>query len=406
MTVIITVRTNGECMNKRQTARVNLVTASREWASRPADQRFWTLRELFDRSKKYAEESYIHKVELSGTTAVAQGGDLVLDIGTSDPATFQHYSFGQLCNIAGAPAGYLRGLPAGLAAENLNHGLSHTDGEQVLMLHKNGDHVLRCVTSNEYSRIWNYEVAEMALALEEGEGWMTPPARPCGIQGIPSRRATADDVLRKSAHPTLGIEIGDEISPAGLYASDHDCFIFQVNEDHPIDAGGGEMLYRGVFWKNSEVGDARFTGTMFLYDTICGNHIVWGAKVIAEISIPHRGNAKEIFREAMAIATHNALAPASEDENRIKRAKLYEIGPGQPEVIKTVFTKFSGYISKRECEDAYVMATRHAEDHNTEPNTAWGYASGITRLSQGQHADSRDRLDRVAGRVLEMALVR
>jgi hypothetical protein len=287
----------------------------------------------------------------------------------------------------------------------MNHGLQDLKGEQLLMLHKNGDHVLRCVTSNEYSRIWNYEVAELALALEEGEGWVTPPARPSSVSGVPVRRATEDDVLKRAKHPTLGIDVGDEISPAGLYCSDHDCFIFQVNEDHPIDAGGGEMLYRGVFWSNSEVGDARFRGTMFLFDSVCGNHIVWGARIVAEINIVHRGNASLDFRQAMAAATQNALAPASEDEDRIKAAKMYEIGPGQPEVVKTIFGKGWG-LSKRECEDAYVLATRHAEDHGTEPNTAWGYAAGLTRLSQGQFADKRDQMDRIGGRILEMAIVR
>jgi hypothetical protein len=99
------------------------------------------------------------------------------------------------------------------------------------MFHTNGGLHLRCVTSDEYKRIWNYEIAELALALQENEGWKTPPARPCGVEGVPVRIATADDVLRNSSHPGLGIEVGDKISPAGLYASDHDCFIFQVNED-------------------------------------------------------------------------------------------------------------------------------------------------------------------------------
>ena len=395
-------------MTKKQTTRVNLVTASREWASRPADERFWTLRELFERSKKYAQQSVTWNVQLQASEVLAtESNDLVLYTGLDDerPATFQHYSFGQLCNIASVPAGYLRGLPAPLAAANLNHGLQGVGGDQVLLIHKNGGTQLRCVTSKDYSRIWNYQIAEMALALEENAGWMTPPARPSGVPGVPTRQATDADVLKHSAHASLGVKVGDEISPAGLYCSDHDCFIFQVNEDHAIDAGGGERLYRGVFWSDSEVGDAKFKGTMFLYDTICGNHIVWGAKVVAEIAIPHRGNAQEVFREAMAKATMLMDTCASEDENRIKAAKMYEIGPGRAEVVEKVFRKF-GTLSKLDYDNAYTLAMRHAEDHNTEPNTAWGYASGLTRLSQGMYADKRDSMDRIGGRILEMALVR
>lgn len=395
-------------MNRQKTARkTNLATASREWATRPADQRFWTLQELLEKAKKYAEESYTHSVKLSDCEVVPVGEDLVIDIGASDPATFQNYSFGQVCNIAKAPAGYLRELPAGLAAQNLNHGLQRLEtGEQMLMLHKNGDHVLRCVTGNEYGRIWNWQIADMALALEESEGWKVPPARPCGLANVPIRRATEADVLKRASHPSLGIDVGDEISPAGLYCSDHDSFIFQINEDNPIDAGNGEILYRGVIWKNSEVGDARFVGTMFLFDSVCGNHIIWGARICAEITIIHRKNAPLEFLPAMAQATNLVLAPASEDEDRIKAAKMFELGPGRTEVVDTVFKKFTGQLSRVDANNAYTLAERHAEEHGTEPNTAWGYAAGLTRLSQGLFADKRDAMDRIGGRILEMAKVR
>ncbi len=396
-------------MATKRTSRVNLTTASREWSTRPADERFWTLKELYERAQKYAEESYTRSASLRLCTAVAVGDDLNLVIPGEDgeqDVKFQHYSFGQLCSLTGLPARNLREWPSNLAADVLNHGLSTTSGEQVLMLHKNGDHVLRCVTSDEYSRIWNYQVAELALALEEQEHWMTPPARPCGLPGIPTRIATDKDVLKNSAHKGLGVSVGDQISPAGLYCSDHDCFIFQGKDDTPIDAGGGEMMYRGVIWSNSEVGEATFKGTIFLYDTICGNHIIWGAKIVGEINIPHRGNAQQVFREAMAAATQACLRPASEDEDRIQAAKQYQIAPSPKEVVSTIFNKGWG-LSKQACEQAYILADRHADDHGTEPNTAWGYAAGLTRLSQGlPFQDKRNEMDRFAGKVLEMAIVR
>ena len=387
----------------------NLVAASREWSTRPADQRFWNLRDLFEQSKEYAEQTSTRAAKLSECEVVPYNTeDLALKMpshamGYRNMATFQHYSFGQLCNIAQAPTNYLRGLPAQLAADNLNHGLRQVSGDQSLLLHQNGGLQLRCVTSDAYSRIWNYEVAEMALALEEGEGWRTPPARPCGLPGVPTRIATDADVMHKCAHPSMGIRVGDEISPAGLYVSDHDLFIFQVNEDYAIDAGDGEMLYRGVFWSNSEVGDARFRGTMFLFDSVCGNHIVWSAKIVADITIVHRGNAQEVFREMMAQATNMMTMSAHDDEFRIQKAKMHLLGAGQAEVVRLVFGKSWG-LSKENCEQAYVLAIRHAEDHGTEPNTAWGYASGLTRLSQGVYADRRVELDRAAGKILELAL--
>lgn len=392
-------------MTPTRRGRTNLVTASREWSSRPADQRFWTLRELFEQSREYAQETVTKTAKLSECEVIPfNREDLALQYSEWDgrPATFGHYSFGQLCNIVQAPTNYLRGLPAQLAADNLNHGLWHVPGEQVLLLHKNGGYQLRCVTSDSYSRIWNWEVAEMALALEEGEGWKTPPARPCGLPGVPTRIATEDDVLHKCAHPSMGIRVGDEISPAGLYVSDHDLFIFQVNEDYAIDAGGGEMLYRGVFWSNSEVGDARFRGTMFLFDSVCGNHICWSAKIIADIALTHRGTANEVFREMMGQAAQLMTTGAGGDERRIQQAKQYSLGNSQSAVIKLVFGKNWG-LSKEQCENAMVLSVRHADDHGGDPLTAWGYVAGLTRLSQGVYADKRVEVDRAAGKILDLA---
>ena len=383
--------------------KTTLMAASRQWQVRPADERFWTLADLYAQTKQYADESRVKKLALSACKVEPfNGNDLALVGPEGGHAQFQHYSFGQLSGYCGAPASYLRELPAPLVAANLNHGLAQIKGEQVLLFHKNGGLHLRCVTSDEYQRIWNYEIAELALALEENQGWRTPPARPCGIEGVPIRIATEADVLRNSAHPSLGIKVGDEISPAGLYASDHDCFIFQVNEDKAIEAGDGETLYRGVFWSNSEVGKAMWRGTFFLYDSVCGNHIVWGAKVIGEMAFRHTGRAREYFQQAMATASERIQLAASEDEKRIQAAKRYELGKTKEDIVVRVFGKQLG-LSKSECEDAYVLADRHQSDHGNNPHSAWGFAAGVTRLSQSKWADDRNRMDRAAGKILEMA---
>lgn len=391
--------------------KTNLVTASNQWSVRPADQRFWTLADLYAATKTYAEESKIKKLALSTASVIEQGGDLRLRGPAGNTAQFQHYSFGQFANLCGAPATYLRGLPAELAAANLNHGLKSMQGEQILMFHQNGGLHLRCVTSDRYERIWNHEIAALALGLEE-RGWRTPPARSperdpgeCRTTAtrIPTRIATEADVLRNSAHPQLGIKVGDVIAPSGLYASDHDCFIFQVHEDKAIEGGDGETLYRGVFFSNSEVGAARFRVTMFLYESVCGNHIVWGAKVVADIAIRHTGDARRAFQAAMNGITDRSNAAASEDTQRIQAAKGHLLGSSKDEVIEMVFKKNLG-LGRKECEDAYVIADRYEGQHGRNPRSAWGFAAGVTRLSQGQpFADARDRMDRAAGKVLSMA---
>ncbi len=388
--------------NHMSTKRSNIVTASRQWQYRPADQRFWTLDELYSKTREYANQSKVKQVDLSLCAVVPSDGDedMYLLGPEGGRAEFQHYSFGQIAGLCEAPASYLRTLPAPLAAACLNNGLPKL-GEKTLLFHQNGGLHLRCVTSPKYERIWNYEIADLAMALQD-EGWVVPPARPCGLEGVPVRKATPEDCLVLSSHKELGIKPGDDISPAGLYASDHDCFIFQVNENAFIDGGDGEHLFRGVFWSNSEVGDARFRATMFLYETVCGNHIVWGAKTLAEVSIIHKGDAREMFAQAMGSITDRIQESASTDERRIQAAKAKMLGDDKDELIQFVYGKQFG-LSKRECEDAYILANRHAEEHNNNPLSAWGFCAGVTRLSQQQYADNRDRMDRAAGKILATA---
>lgn len=59
----------------KRTRRGNLVAASREWSQRPADQRFWTLRELYGRSKEYAQGCVTVPHKLSECEVVPINGE-------------------------------------------------------------------------------------------------------------------------------------------------------------------------------------------------------------------------------------------------------------------------------------------------------------------------------------------
>lgn len=404
------------------TSKTNLMAASAQWSSRPADQRFWTLSDLHSFKKRYEAETSTALVPLGKCEIRPLTDDpkeLVLVGPKGGGATFSHYSFGQLCSLVGAPASYLRELPAELAAQNVRHGLRSmaTDKDYSLMFHANGGRQLRCVTSEKYERIFDSEVAEMALRLQD-RGWVTPPARvPYSITDLktgksspytgPSRIATEQDCL-KHRMAGLGIQPGDVIAPAGIYGSDHDTFIFQVNEDRPIDAGNGEVLYRGVFWTNSEVGNKKFRGTMFWYEGVCGNHIVWSAKVVAEIEIRHVGEARAKFAEVYNQVLQMSDMDTRNDVKRIQSAKQFRLADvtgktkeeAEKAVVDVVFRK--GLMSRVQAEQSLETAKRFQDIHG-DPFSAWGFAAGATRFSQSlQYQDQRDQLDRAAGKVLEM----
>ena len=100
---------------------------SSEWFSRPDDERFLSLPELYEAVRACANRATARTVESRAIRVEARRDDgerLALIVPRQERlVTPTHWSFGQLCGLVGAPAGYLRELPAPLAGINLQHGL-------------------------------------------------------------------------------------------------------------------------------------------------------------------------------------------------------------------------------------------------------------------------------------------
>src|SRR6516225_9551605 len=96
---------------------------SSEWFSRPADERYLSLSELFGAVRGRAARSRTRIADSAAIRVEASRDDterltLILP-GDEVPLAPTHWSFGQLATMIGAPSTYLRQLPAPLAAINL-----------------------------------------------------------------------------------------------------------------------------------------------------------------------------------------------------------------------------------------------------------------------------------------------
>lgn len=136
---------------------------SSEWFSRPADERYLSLSELFGAVRGRSERSRSRTAESAAIRVEANRDDaerLVLLVPGEDvPLVPTHWSFGQLASLVGAPATYLRQLPAPLAGINLQHGLISHRAEQVKTLEVENGHVeLRAITGPDYGRIFDHEL--------------------------------------------------------------------------------------------------------------------------------------------------------------------------------------------------------------------------------------------------------
>ncbi|PKO18725.1 hypothetical protein CVU37_04885 [candidate division BRC1 bacterium HGW-BRC1-1] len=386
----------------------NNLACFRQWASRPASERFWTIEDLRDHTKGIFDESaeIILPNRLLSVQAVAPSdnpddpGNVLLRA-HSGPAQFNHWSFGQFCNRLQAPAQYLRTLPAERAADLLNFELGrHADDTAMLWLHGGESDTALAITSEKYGRIPYVKVCDALLSLPSE--WRVPPARPSGDDPR-SRPATATDVLSGN-RIGLSIKEGDLIAPAGVYGDDRSIFVFMVNEERPVSVSPQETLYRGFYIENSEVGNSCLSITIFDYLAICGNHIIWGCRNVQEMRIKHLGEKEDLetrFHRAFAAVREFADADTSRECELIAAARTKTLGKDKESTIDMVSDR--SLLSRRLAGQCYDLADAYADIHGA-PNTIWGFASGMTRLSQTlPYADARDELDRNARRVLLLA---
>ena len=381
---------------------LNLTQASDQWCTRPEDERFWTLEEMHRETLAHAHAA----IEVPRT---AQDCRLIydpqqgirMDAGDGHPPTLGHYAFTQLCRQYGAPSSYMRSLPGQLAVECLeeNRTRAHDDRDRLLLIDQR-DNRLRATTSQRYARVWNHEIVERLRYLQ-ADGWVVPPARP-NSQTTQTRIATEDDVLDFGESP-LSVKVGDEIAPAGLYASDHDMFAFLIHPEIVVDNGlSPHGMRRGMMISQSEVGAASIWKLDFLFDTVCGNHIVWGATDVRETSIRHMGSAGENWVAMIRNITKDAQAGAKTQEEEVRRAQEILLGEGKEEIMELLFKK--RWVGKRAAGRAFDLAEQHSEAHG-DPRSLWGMVSGLTRLSQEEgFTDSRTAIDRAAGKMLAACL--
>lgn len=355
-----------------------LMKASNQWAKRPKDERFTSLEDLNTAAEGYAVRARkaviptkdLHPVVIDEKVIALNGKSGVV-------APLTHWAFGQLARIADAPADYLRGLPAPLAVECLNEGIarpktSHDENTMVL-IDQNGSTSIRALTSTSYKRVMNVDVTTRLLRLQNELGWQPAPAAFDGARG--------------------------------LYLGDRDMFAFLVDSGRRIfEKAPGGGLSRGVFVWNSEVGAESVGICTFLYEYVCGNHMVWGASGVKELRLRHVGKIDErMDSEFIATIREYADASAEKEEGMIVQTMNFRLGDKKEEVLDKVFGLRVPALTRKVLDASYAIAEQFTERYG-DPRTAWALANGVTQYSQSkEYANVRVDLDRAAGRILDMA---
>jgi hypothetical protein len=361
-----------------------IMTASKQWASRPADQRFTSLTSMLTFCNALRDNSSGRVVSSRRLEALPAPDDQMKGLVIAGPdgvgATSTHWSFGQLANRAGAPAHYMRDLPAPLAADCINYGLRHmreVEDLGVLLTRSDGDLQLRAVTGPNYGRVWDADIVQ-ALVDRFGDGVT-------GAFKVPGE--FGHDVTVTKGNTTL-------------YASDRDMFVFLADEKNRIEIpnrrnGQPGSLARGFFVWNSEVGKSSYGLAMFLFDYVCCNRIVWGATDYQEIRGLHTSSAPDRWMEKVAPAI-SAYANAS------ATPVIAAIEGAQKQKVSDV----EQFLKNRKFNNAQIVNIKaaHLADEGRPMETLWDITTGITAFARNlPHQDERISFERAAGEVMDLA---
>lgn len=358
-----------------------LMHANRQWSTRPADERFLSLIELRDAVKNRKHNSSQRVLSSRSIMARPAGGGGLELVGPGGvPVSVTNWGFGQVAERAAAPAGYLRTLPAELAADNINYGLQRREIEDVqLLLRRRPTGVeLAAVNGPRYGRVWDADVVD-SLVDRFGDGVT-------GDFTVPGEFGNAVQVTKQNTT---------------LYASDRDVFVFLADEKNRIEMpnrrdGKPGSLARGFFVWNSEVGSQTLGIATFLFDYVCSNRIVWGAERFKEIRIRHTASAPDKFIHEVAPALERYAESATASiTDALAQARSARVDNALEFLMKNRFSKSA----------ATAIMAAHEADEGRPIETLWDVSTGITAHARDvTYQDARIELERRAGEILDMAV--
>ena len=364
---------------------------SSEWFSRPDDERYLSLGALHAAVRARAERATARTVETKALRVEASRDDaerLALIVpGQDTPVAPTHWSYGQLCSLVGAPASYMRQLPAPLAGINLQHGLLSHRAELVKTLEADDGRIeLRAVTGPDYGRIWDHELVEAVMRIAgDGTGdtrWKVP-----GLL----------DWSTMTHNPF--VEVTKDTTT--LYASDRDVFLFLVDDAHPIEAGrlpngDPDLYFRGFYCWNSEVGSKTLGMASFYLRAVCMNRNIWGAEGFEEISIRHSKFAGHRFAHQAAPALERFATSSPAPFMAGIRAAREAIVARKDEDRET-FLRKRGF-SRPETDK--IIATV-LEEEGRPAESIFDFVQGITALARDKpYQDARLELEGKAAKLL------
>jgi hypothetical protein len=371
---------------------------STQWATRPDDQRFLSLDALYESCalrRDHAVETVIPAGKMIFRGTEEEPDKLVAMCPNGDIFNPTHFSFGQICQLAhmgGKTADVFRSMPSWLAGLNLTYGLSRNVRDEPIKIYGDSDErMLRAATGKDYGRIFDADlVATVQRFAGNGTGdtrWKVP-----GVM----------DWSTSTYNPY--VDVSTETTT--LFASDRDVFLFLCDDTHPIDIGtlpngDPDLIFRGFYAWNSEVGTRSMGIATFWLRAVCGNRNLWGCENFDQLRIIHSKNGNDRFvREAAPTLRRYADSEPTKLLAGITAAKGAKVAADDEERIKFLTADSLGFSLK---QAQRIVETCEREEHR-KPETVWDMVQGITAVARTlPNQDKRLEVEKTAARLMDRA---
>jgi hypothetical protein len=341
----------------------NLTQASQELFSRPADERFTSLGELANHCQAMKDRSRRLKEPSATFSPEVLDGRISLRINDYPPFAMNAWSFSQLCGIAKVAKETVNRLQPETAAQVLTetlHDRCEDDLDMQALVYN--DALVRSVNGERYRRLWNIDLLQ---TLQEFAVDFTPPHK--GFNGA-----------------------------TGLYAGQQDMFCFMIDPTGWTDIGG-EAFAPGFFVWNSEVGRRTVGISTFWFEQVCGNHIVWDAVDVTEITRRHTGRVRDTLAEI-----RQAIDQLVQKRDQRK--------DGFAKVVQKAMQTAYGQDSKEslrllgQAKFTRLLATKAVEiAQQSGKLTIWSMVNALTQLArESKFAGNRAELDCQASSLLDL----
>ncbi len=340
----------------------NLKRAYQQLFSRPDDERFSTLDDLYTYCLRSKDESQVHWKSSSGVIPTEINRQPGLKLAGEGGYEFNDWSFGQVCSLAECRKETLNRLKSTTATQVLTETIP--SGSRPFQVLTRGDRI-RSIHGVAYTRLYDADILD--VVIDEADDFNPPPV---GLNG-----------------------------GTGLYAGEQDMFAFLVDDQSWVDIGG-EQFAPGFFVWNSEVGRRSVGIETFWYQRVCANHIVWDATEVVSYRRKHTANVVEAVEDIRLLLRRLVQI---RDERKDAFAKA--IGKAMVTSLGSKKEDAGEALSKHGIGAGYIKAALEAMSNQSNQFTVFQAVDALTRLTGSlSNAGDRATQDAKIGRLLSLAV--